>query len=325
MKKFYFKTLASSLCLVLCISLLSGCGDSEISLVKDAPVPMDSSITFGQLFDSYKYCKDGTWEVKETDRGQKFVEFRGKYDILAMMYEDGRLWGRLDDSYDNYQEAADYCEDSGLSLDLIAQFMINTDGKSFYLGYLDYEFEGKSQETTGISMERGLSNIVNNDYFKGNIPSAAHVTFIYLWHKFILTTNEDILLDLVTADTNDNLYFLEIEDVTFNDTNQSMILNATLNITDVKINQLKPQDDFNYSNYNNLNYLLSCITSIDIKKHIVHSEKIALAINPKKGYFDTRIGDIMFNKDNAKRGEVGTNYGINIQGLFPLKIRRYFR
>ena len=32
---------------------------SEISLVKNEPFPLDRSITYGKLLDTYKYCKDG--------------------------------------------------------------------------------------------------------------------------------------------------------------------------------------------------------------------------------------------------------------------------
>ena len=52
---------------------------SEISLVKNEPFPLDRSITYGKLLDTYKYCKDGKWELIENDRGQKIVQFKAQY------------------------------------------------------------------------------------------------------------------------------------------------------------------------------------------------------------------------------------------------------
>ena len=59
--------------------------ESEVTLVKDMPLPGDKSITFGKMLDSYKYCKDGKWTVNRTDRGQTFVEFRGKYSNASIV------------------------------------------------------------------------------------------------------------------------------------------------------------------------------------------------------------------------------------------------
>lgn len=326
MKKFYSKTLALSLCLVLCISLLSGCGNSEISLVKDAPVPMDQSITFGQLFDSYQYCKDGTWEVKESDRGQKFVEFRGQYDILAMIKEDIFTSSKFKGL--GAKEAADYCESSGLRLDIIAQFMINADGKGFYLGYLGYEFEGESLKATGDAMEKGLSNIINNKYFEGSIPSTARKDLIYFWHKFIITTNEDILLDLVAykyivrqmladntiADARHDIYFISIEDVRFDDADRSMVLHATLNRTDAKISQFTPQEQ-------EFPTALSSITSIDLKKHIVESEQIVMQTSPSRNMLG--MIEVDYIGFEVKFDNTSVRYLVEIKEIELITLKRY--
>ena len=65
-----------------CLVLLLGCPlagyaafftASEISDLKDTPLPSDRSVTIGKLFDTYQYCQDGKWTLHETDRGQKYV------------------------------------------------------------------------------------------------------------------------------------------------------------------------------------------------------------------------------------------------------------
>ena len=42
---------------------------------------LDKTLTVGEAFDNYKYCKDVKWESGKTDNGREFVQVTCNYDI----------------------------------------------------------------------------------------------------------------------------------------------------------------------------------------------------------------------------------------------------
>lgn len=67
------------LLIVSLVFLLFACEEISISLVKKAPVPIDKSLTYEKLFETYAYCANGSWKSFKTDRGQTIVEWQGEY------------------------------------------------------------------------------------------------------------------------------------------------------------------------------------------------------------------------------------------------------
>ncbi len=66
MKKFIGITLLSL--------FLVGCGQDDISLVKNGVLGIDKSLTVGKAIDNYGACSSVTWQKFETDNGRKIVE-----------------------------------------------------------------------------------------------------------------------------------------------------------------------------------------------------------------------------------------------------------
>ncbi len=64
---------------IIVAMLLSSCDYSNVDMVKDYVDELNPSLSLGEVFDSYKYFTKTEWKEKESDRGEKFVEFIGHY------------------------------------------------------------------------------------------------------------------------------------------------------------------------------------------------------------------------------------------------------
>ena len=156
--------------------------ESEVTLVKDMPFPGDKSITFGKMLDSYKYCKDGKWTVNRTDRGQTFVEFRGKYSnasIVELMIKNDFI----DYSDITLKKITDALDDYGFKVDFAVQFLINADSKGFKVAFIGYDYNG---DAIPVGVNGAFGNLLKNDHFKHYLPLSAVKAFDYFFQKYIL-------------------------------------------------------------------------------------------------------------------------------------------
>lgn len=156
--------------------------ESEITLVKDMPFPGDKSVTFGKILDSYKYCKDGKWTVNKTDRGQTFVEFRGKYSnasFVELMVKPNFI----DDSDITFKKISDTLDKYGFKVDFAVQFLINADSKGFKVAFIGYDYNG---DTIPVGVDGAFGSLLKNDHFKHYLPISAVKAFNYFFHKYIL-------------------------------------------------------------------------------------------------------------------------------------------
>ena len=74
------KKLFASLLVGLAL-FFAGCSDRKVAEVKNGVLNFDKTLTVGDAFDNYKYCKDVKWESGETDNGRDFVQVTCDYDI----------------------------------------------------------------------------------------------------------------------------------------------------------------------------------------------------------------------------------------------------
>ncbi len=175
MKKFIGITLLSL--------FLVGCGQDDVSLVKNGVLGIDKSLTVGKAIDNYGACSSVTWESFVTDNGRKMVEadcqlteeakeyvfyknnlrafiVRGASNQMAkeMVFDIVKLWKKFDfkdkEKIKNFELGAkmdiDYLKKalkitpSEIDSHLIIQFVINKDN-SFKLEYvgIDADIGGK--------------------------------------------------------------------------------------------------------------------------------------------------------------------------------------
>lgn len=73
------KKLINILLLVFIVTFL-GCGDRKVEMVKNGVLNFDKSLTVGEAFDNYKYCKNVKWESFTTDNGREIVQVTCDYD-----------------------------------------------------------------------------------------------------------------------------------------------------------------------------------------------------------------------------------------------------
>lgn len=120
---------------------VSGCGNSEINIVKDGMLGNYNSLTVGKALDNYSYFATKEWKVIETENGRKFVEFRATYDVEPL--------------FKNTDLKQFY---------LVIQFLINADKKSFEFSYIGRENVLKDGKVKNRKLGYCADNIFNNIY-----------------------------------------------------------------------------------------------------------------------------------------------------------------
>lgn len=279
---------------------------SEISLVKNEPFPLDKSITFGKLLDSYQYCKGGQWEVKKTDRGQRFVEFRAQYLPLGVVV--GQMGAKFRNAEFYFPKIAGYLASSNFKVYLVAQFTITADGKSFSPAFLGLEYNGESY---GPSIEVDYRRILKNETLN-SLPREAGLEFEYRFHRFILENHKNLIADYVGQNpADDTLYFLTVNKISYDDSKRSIVIEGSINITDDVASMLAESDSFDSSTGSkNLNYL-SGIRSINLKSHIVRSIPVRLST----GVDVSKMDWISFMAENAD-----AQFTIAVRKLTPVEV-----
>lgn len=107
--------------LVLCIMCLivpcmSGCGDSDIDMVKDGTLSFDSSISLGDAFEGNQAFSNVEWEAFEDTQKRKYVQVSA--DVDMSLFQEG----------------------TAFPVKLIVQFKVNKDG-TFETTYMTYKSE----------------------------------------------------------------------------------------------------------------------------------------------------------------------------------------
>ena len=234
-----------------CLVLLLGCPlagyaafftASEISDLKDTPLPSDRSVTIGKLFDTYQYCQDGKWTLHETDRGQKYVEFRGKYSNLSLVLSriKPHFWGTPDSGF---KEIARSLDSAGFTVELVAQFMIAADGKSYQTAFLGFDYRGETPRVSSATMERGFRQIHQNEHFTETLPNAGIKSFDYYFKKYILSRADKKALQVVGVLPSNRdisvtwekmpIVIYQIDGFKFDDRTECITLSARGEITDL--------------------------------------------------------------------------------------------
>lgn len=169
-----FKKFMLTVC-VLSVFFLQACESLEISMIKEASVDYDPSLTWGQAFDSYQYAIDPVWEVFETDRGQKFVRFTAKYDHKAMVTS---LSEQFKNTFVSVMEGEPFF--------LVADFSIAADEKSFRVEYLGLEFQGETKTRSESDIEKDLIAIFENKPVKEDVSETARYVILNGLSKSLL-------------------------------------------------------------------------------------------------------------------------------------------
>lgn len=110
---------------------------------------LDKTLTVGEAFDNYKYCKDVKWESGKTDNGREFVQVTCNYDF---------------NNKDNSKEVKKILKANGVKkLEVIYQFDILKSSKNQFKlrgEYLDaYDKNGKKINHQGFSLINSLSDL----------------------------------------------------------------------------------------------------------------------------------------------------------------------
>ena len=99
------------------------CSNGKISEVKDGVLNFDKSVTVGDAFDKYNYCKNVKWESFTTDNGRDVVQVTCDYDL---------------DNKDNSEFGRKMMKENGVAkLEVIYQFYILKGGDN------DFELNGE--------------------------------------------------------------------------------------------------------------------------------------------------------------------------------------
>ncbi len=195
---------------VVAIFFLQACESSEISMVKEATVNYDPSLTWGKAFDTYQYISDPIWDMHETDRGQKIVTFKAKYDCSSFFGKNYSPKFRDD--------LAEIMSDKPLYL--TANFTISNDEKSFQVTYLGLEYDGVSSKRLQDGIEYDLKSIFINDAVFFNYPRNAHDAIYSSFLKTLLKSIADrpIFVDSVILSDGKAYYAIySLEDVRIGD------------------------------------------------------------------------------------------------------------
>jgi len=120
--------------LLITVLFVVGCGKNNIEMVQQASPSSYPNITYKQLLENHNEFSSYTWEEIKTERGEKAIQFTGKYkeDLLQKLYKN-RIF--------------------------IAQFDLNTNGDGFTVGYFGNNLEIINQN---IADQFNLKEVINS-------------------------------------------------------------------------------------------------------------------------------------------------------------------
>ncbi len=140
------------LCALVLMLVMVGCGNKEVSIVKEGTLDFDKTLTVGKAIDNYKYFKKVDWKLEQSENGKRVVVVSGDLEVEKILNEF-RAFGKdknisLIDVLSTVQSLNN---PGGLSMvpDILPEvksaklefeFLINTDN-SFKLGWYGYRIE----------------------------------------------------------------------------------------------------------------------------------------------------------------------------------------
>ena len=131
MKKTHFYSLAIALLLVISAPMRAYSfffTPKEISLVRDSVFNNDASVTYGQIYDSYKYFEDQDWDVITDERGRDVVVFKATYPAKFIVLSILEKFD-CEDKESIAESIAEKLEN--IKIDIEEHFIISADGRSF--------------------------------------------------------------------------------------------------------------------------------------------------------------------------------------------------
>lgn len=184
---------------LLCMFLvLQGCESEEISLVKNTPLPDDRGITYGELFDNYKHCENGEWNVVEDSRGRTAVEFSAKYLNLSVLKFLYRKLPNINEQLNSLEDIADYLDSNNINIELVATFLISSDSKQIDVPFIRFKYENETKFDRGaIIFSIPTSYIQSNHPIDTQFLADMEDRIHYYIKKFIITNY--INMELVKA------------------------------------------------------------------------------------------------------------------------------
>lgn len=308
-----------------------GCGQSEVDMVKNAPFPLDKSLTFGKLFDTYKHIEKGEWKVLTSDRGQKFVEFRAPLKLEPIVSEFLAMRKELAGDQGSYPaEIAKTLKAKGVQLFLIAQFKIEADGKRFIPAFLGLEQQNSNAVIANvpITLDTGYEGLLrNNSFFMAFAVSArlgetALMDDIYAeFQRVFILKNKSVFTDHVStyevrvpyeSEPNPNqalrmrtdyrMYYMTVEDVSVDE------LAMSICYTDIDMYELT--DAERKGGLPGHQWDMKSITSVNIKSRVRDSAKYRLEKNEPGSVPNF----FLFTSDKLQ-------YSLEIQKLSPLSVK----
>lgn len=120
--------------ILIVLSLMYGGYANNVTLVKGGTLAIDEAVTVGDAFDNYTYFSETSWDSLETKNGRKVVQVSGSFDL------------------DKHPQAVTFLENGILAIDLLLQFSINKDGKTFNLSYGEMSMTGTTGEVKNMPL-----------------------------------------------------------------------------------------------------------------------------------------------------------------------------
>lgn len=149
---------------IIILFTLVGCGNKEVSVVKEGTMDFDKSLTIGQAIDNYKYFKKVNWKLDKSDNGKKIVVVTGDIDIEKIIKEYRASGGQEKWANRDIGDLLSDVKSSTLEFD----FLMNTDN-TFELVWYGYRIETRNGDkynppANSISDKDELRFIYKNKY-----------------------------------------------------------------------------------------------------------------------------------------------------------------
>ena len=127
------------------ILILLGCTKTDpVNLVKSGVLEMDKSVNIGSALNHYAFFKSTSWKAVRDSQQRNIVIFEGALDIDK--YSGAKIEElELIVTPEMVQKGKAKLGD--ISFTFIAQFTINTDGKTFQLANSSHRMEGTTKDT----------------------------------------------------------------------------------------------------------------------------------------------------------------------------------
>ncbi len=265
------------LMMILTVFLIAGCESSEVSLIKEATLGLDNTVTIGNALESYQNFKNGQWESFETERGAKVVSFTANYVNSALANDLLELNNsQASDNLSPFisQALTHELDKRKFNVKFEVQFTISADGKNFEVTYTGYDINSKSIKlTTQWAIERIYRNdpaiqfARDSEEFKelNYLKSKCIVETIAKLQPYILTTYDEISI----YKNKGGVYRTQpaarmtLKDIEYDDAQKIMFANMQVEILDIDEYSNKSEIEEKTKNANVLQVLSLPVQAIE--------------------------------------------------------------